>query len=56
MRGLAPGEAANLTAYLSGIHVSGQGWKLSEVNQLLFLRELQRAGRFGKRDGTAVLH
>ncbi|MFI5226682.1 MAG: hypothetical protein ACHQ3P_08410 [Candidatus Limnocylindrales bacterium] len=56
MRGLAPGEAANLTAYLSGIHVSGQGWKLSEVNQLLFLRELQRAGRFGKRDGNALLH
>jgi hypothetical protein len=56
MRGLAPIEAANLTAYLSGIHVTGQGWKLSEVNQLLFLRELQRSGRFGKKDGIAVLH
>jgi hypothetical protein len=56
MRGLAPIEAANLTAYLSGIHVTGQGWKLSEVNQLLFLRELQRSGRFGKKDGIAVVH
>ncbi|HYC06806.1 MAG TPA: hypothetical protein VEG29_02685 [Candidatus Binatia bacterium] len=56
MRGLAPDEAANLTAYLSGIHRAGRGWKLTEVNQLLFLRELQRSGRFGKTDGTAVAH
>ena len=56
MRGLAPDEAANLTAYLSGIHRAGRGWKLTEVNQLLFLRELQRLGRFGKSDGTAVVH
>ena len=56
MRGLAPDEAANLTAYLSGIHRAGRGWKLTEVNQLLFLRELQRSGRFGRTDGTAVVH
>ena len=51
MRGLAPEEAANLTAFLCGIHVESQPWKLDEVNRLLFLRELQAAGRFGFHDG-----
>lgn len=46
LRGLAPGEAANLTAFLSGLHVGEQRWNLSEINQLLFLRELNRSGRF----------
>lgn len=54
MRGLAPDEAANLTAFMSGIHVGGQGWKLNQVNQLLFLRELNRSGCFGETDGTAL--
>jgi hypothetical protein len=52
LRGLAPEEAANLTAYVCGIHVETQPWKLDEVNRLLFLRELQLAGRFGAQDGT----
>jgi hypothetical protein len=52
MRGLAPEEAANLTAYLCGIQVGSQPWKLNEVNRLLFLRELQAAGRFGFHDGA----
>ena len=56
MRGLAPDEAANLTAFMSGIHVGGQGWKLNQVNQLLFLRELNRSGRFGETDGTTLAH
>jgi hypothetical protein len=56
MRGLAPDEAANLTAFLAGIHVGDQTWKLREVNQLLFLRELQRSGRFGEMDGTTTIH
>ena len=47
MRGLAPDEAANLTAFMSGIHVGEQHWKLKEVNQLLFLRDMQRTGRIG---------
>jgi hypothetical protein len=54
MRGLAPDEAANLTAFMSGIPVGEQTWKLKEINQLLFLRELQRSGRFGEADGEAV--
>ena len=52
LRGLAPEEAANLTAFLYGIQVGSQRWKLDEVNRLLFLRELQVAGRFGIQDGT----
>jgi hypothetical protein len=52
LRGLAPEEAANLTAYVCGIHVESQPWKLHEVNRLLFLRELELAGRFGSTDGT----
>jgi hypothetical protein len=45
LKGLAPEEAANLTAYLCGIQVGEQRWTLKEVNRLLFLRELQRTGR-----------
>jgi hypothetical protein len=52
MRGLAPDEAANLTAFLSGLHVGDQHWNLKELNQLLFLRDMQRTGRFGETDGT----
>jgi hypothetical protein len=52
LRGLAPEEAANLTAFLCGIHVGTQPWKLDEVNRVLFLRELQVAGRFGFHDGA----
>lgn len=50
LRGLAPDEAANLTAYLIGLHVGELHWKLAEVNQLLFLRELHRSGRFSEPD------
>ena len=53
MRGLAPDEAANLTAFMSGIHVGDRGWKLNEINKLLFLRDLQRSGRFGDADGNS---
>ena len=45
MRGLALSEAATLTGYLAGIPV-GQVWTLREVNQLLFLRELDRRGQW----------
>jgi hypothetical protein len=52
LRGLAPTEAANLTAFLCGIHVGEATWSIHEVNRLLFLRELNRTGRFGSEDGT----
>jgi hypothetical protein len=46
MRGLAPDEAANLTAYLAGIGVGGSHWTLKQINQLLFLRQMNRTGQF----------
>lgn len=46
LRGLAPDEAANLTAYLAGIAVGETRWTMAEINQLLFLREMQRTGQF----------
>jgi hypothetical protein len=51
MRGLAPEEAANLTAFMCGIPLAQVRWSLRQVNQLLFLRELSRTGRFGAHDG-----
>ena len=53
MKGLAPDEAANLTAFLCGIPVADVHWSLRQINQLLFLRELARKGRFGAADGEA---
>ncbi len=51
LKGLAPDEAANLTAFVSGIPVTDVHWSLRQVNQLLFLREMASSGRFGKADG-----
>jgi hypothetical protein len=56
MKGLAPDEAANLTAFLCGIPVADVHWSLRQVNQLLFLRELARQGRFGPADGATHPH
>ena len=44
--GLAPDEAANLTAWLAGLGSTGSTWSLGEINRLLFLRQMQRAGHF----------
>ena len=52
--GLTPEEAANLTAFMCGIPVEGTHWSIRQVNQLLFLRELRRTGRFGRKDGRAA--
>ncbi len=52
MRGLRTDEASNLTAFLCGIPVTEQQWNLREINRLLFLRELNLAGRFGDADGA----
>jgi hypothetical protein len=46
LKGMAPDEAANLTAYMAGIPIGESHWTLSQVNQLLFLRQMQRTGRF----------
>jgi hypothetical protein len=51
LKGMAPDEAANLTALVSGIPVTDLHWSLRQVNQLLFLREMANTGRFGGTDG-----
>jgi hypothetical protein len=56
LRGFTTGEAANLTAYLSGIEVGpGRPWRLADIDRLLFLRELCRTGRLGADDGLVHL-
>jgi len=50
LRGLAPGEAANLTAFACGLQVGPTQWTIGEVNRLLFLRNLRRTGRIGGLD------
>ena len=50
-RGLAPEEAATLTAFMCGIPIDEVRWSIRQVNQLLFLRELAKNGRFGPTDG-----
>jgi hypothetical protein len=55
MKGLSPVEAANLTAFMCGLPATGHDWSLRQVNLLLFLREMNRTGRFGRTDGQAKL-
>jgi hypothetical protein len=38
LRGLDPAEAANVTAFLSGLPVAGIHWTVSEVDQLVECR------------------
>jgi hypothetical protein len=54
IRGLAPDEAANLTAFLAGLTIGESRWTLPQVNQLLFLREMRRGGRFGETDSPTI--
>jgi len=51
IRGLAPEEAAALTAFMCGIPIAEARWSLRQVNELLFLRAMAQAGRFGSSDG-----
>ena len=51
MRGMAPEEAANLTAFLAGLPVGEGHWTLKQINELLFLRRMAELGKFGGRDG-----
>ncbi|HUQ77266.1 MAG TPA: hypothetical protein VM427_00140 [Patescibacteria group bacterium] len=48
LRGLAPDEAANLTAFLAGIAIGEARWTLRQINQLLFLRAMNRTGQFAE--------
>ena len=51
MKGMTPAEAASLTAFLCGLPTTDLNWSLRQVNQMLFLRQLQQTGRFGRTDG-----
>lgn len=51
-RGLDTNEAANLTAFINGLTVRIQPWKIRELSHVLFLRELCRSGSFGEADGA----
>jgi hypothetical protein len=51
MKGLTPAEAANLTAFMCGLPATRFDWSLRQINQMLFLREMQQTGRFGRSDG-----
>jgi hypothetical protein len=55
MKGLSPVEAANLTAFMCGLPATGHDWSLRQVNLLLFLRQMNQTGRFGRTDGKANL-
>ena len=46
MQGLAPDEAANITAVMRGIPVGATPWTVREISHLLFLRAMRDAGRF----------
>jgi hypothetical protein len=52
MKGLTPVEAANLTAFICGLPTTDARWSLKQVNQMLFLRAMNQAGRFGGTDGA----
>jgi len=51
MKGKAPAEAANLTAFVCGLPATDLHWSLKQVNQLLFLRTMRQDGRFDSSDG-----
>src|SRR6266508_4523046 len=51
MKGMTPDEAANLTAFLYGLPTADLRWTVPELNQLLFLRDIRKSGRFGRDDG-----
>jgi len=45
MAGLSATEAGNLTARVKGLRSVPGGWKVEEIERLLFVRELVRQGR-----------
>ena len=51
LRGMAPEEAANLTAFMAGLPVGEGHWTLKQINELLFLRRMAELGKFGGLDG-----
>jgi hypothetical protein len=52
LKGLTPGEAASLTAFMCGLPTTDLRWSLHQINQMLFLQRLYQLGRFGIGDGV----
>lgn len=52
MQGLAPDEAANITAVMRGLPIGAIPWTVREISHLLFLRAMHEAGRFGPDDSV----
>ncbi len=48
MGGLAPDEAANLTAFLVGLEIHDSPWTIGQINRMLFLRQLYRGEGWGE--------
>jgi hypothetical protein len=47
LKGLTPGEAASLTAFMCGLPTADLRWSLRQINQMLFLQRLYKLGHFG---------
>ena len=47
LKGLTPGEAASLTAFMCGLPTTDLRWSPGQINQLLFLQRLYQLGHFG---------
>lgn len=43
--GWTEAEAGNLVAHLAGLDVTRNGWRIREVERLLFIRTLVSSGR-----------
>jgi hypothetical protein len=43
--GWTEGEAGNLAAHLAGLEVTRKGWRIAEVEGLMFIRSLVTTGR-----------
>jgi hypothetical protein len=43
--GWTEGEAGNLAAHLAGLNVTRKGWRIGEVEGLMFIRSLVATGR-----------
>ena len=52
VQGLESAEAANLTAWLTGIPVRNHRWEINQIQALLFFRKMNETGRFGATDGA----
>ena len=52
VQGLESAEAANLTAWLTGIPVRNHRWEIHQIQTLLFFRQMNATGRFGATDGA----